>query len=795
MDASAIYRSGPPLICLSSKRQTWTNQFRRLFCLYLILIASICLTAVDFAAAAPALKLFRVDTSTGEKTHSPEVQTFFESLEVKSLSEISGACSRLNDFDERLNCTSDAMLESDALYKSHSLEENDIQLLVRIGDADRPSRLLNLQRWADAQGDPRVGTAWLLLLDADGRNEKDNERIKAAAKRWIERLAPNDLVNIVVLGHAELGESSKWLPTANKQTALTFVHKISSYPKSEKSRPLMTMIQKATASSFSTLLSFAPRHALPLHQAIVLLSSGYGGLDPLTSSPAAIEFRRILSKGQLDESNKAIPKAPIPLISLFYPRKNKELPLDDAYSFMQNLANAEVGGFFNGMLAGDESRIDRVIDRVRERLSKSYLARWDLACLDSRSEQSFQLLPKDINSGLIGDASFQNIPLGIDPLDWPLSLNQEQTRNAGEGSLYPGSELSIFGSFCWGGDLRRAEVYFIPAGQNIDPQMSARDMESGQAIQQRLIALDMKATVLDVGDGFVKIRVPSSDKLLHLSGGKLSAKIVVYDNEAKRISGLNRDSLLTLPARVAPSSPWLIISLIICGISIPIGTAITWLRKRNRARELRRTAFDASATPAPLTASTAELMPIMRELRAQSEAKKNQHNPSTSPKRDTHEMTPTPETDSPIRTKTPPPSETAYPTASRDDALLLDSNPREVFSSGPLISPPLAAKIDTQEFVDRAILEGEVGRFVVLAEMEALVGRDPQHSLIYIDRSEVSVLHAKLKIFELSLHVWDDGSTNHTAIDGINIEPKTWVPVPFDSILSFASCHFRVRRR
>ena len=82
-------------------------------------------------------------------------------------------------------------------------------------------------------------------------------------------------------------------------------------------------------------------------------------------------------------------------------------------------------------------------------------------------QQSFDLEFAGTSPPIKGDASFQNVPIGVDPSQWPLSIDVPRTKaEADANPVYPGGTFKVFGDFCWGGDKSRAEAYFIPTGTN-----------------------------------------------------------------------------------------------------------------------------------------------------------------------------------------------------------------------------------------------------------------------------------------------------------------------------------------
>ena len=53
-----------------------------------------------------------------------------------------------------------------------------------------------------------------------------------------------------------------------------------------------------------------------------------------------------------------------------------------------------------------------------------------LSCLNPTVTQSFNLVFQNTNPQMLGDATFQNVPVGIDPTTWPLDIDRERTEKA-----------------------------------------------------------------------------------------------------------------------------------------------------------------------------------------------------------------------------------------------------------------------------------------------------------------------------------------------------------------------------
>jgi hypothetical protein len=62
----------------------------------------------------------------------------------------------------------------------------------------------------------------------------------------------------------------------------------------------------------------------------------------------------------------------------------------------------------------------------------------------------------------------------------------------------------------------------------------------------------MRGTAVEAADAFVEFEAPDSEKLIHGSGPRAVARVVVVDNKAARTSGVTADTILELKATTAP---------------------------------------------------------------------------------------------------------------------------------------------------------------------------------------------------------------------------------------------------
>ena len=120
--------------------------------------------------------------------------------------------------------------------------------------------------------------------------------------------------------------------------------------------------------------------------------------------------------------------------------------------------------------------------RVRARFNAMWLIHWELSCINPSVEQTFNLVFENTKPTIAPDGTFKEVPLGIDPTQWPLDVDMKKTSEAAlQNPVYPGGQLTVYGNFCWSGDKTRAEAYFIPAGTKPNAQTSLAVIPSSHA--------------------------------------------------------------------------------------------------------------------------------------------------------------------------------------------------------------------------------------------------------------------------------------------------------------------------
>jgi hypothetical protein len=530
------------------------SPFRTLGFVHALLALALWALTAQSAFAAPEAHILRIDPRASQQSGDPLITMVVEVVQSKRVSEATAPCAALIG-DGQLDCMANALEKPQALYDPFPFPDKNAIFTVAVDGTDRPAKFVSTAKWGQSSNEPGVGTAWLVLVDADKRIDHAFADAKQIAEQFVTSMGPNDIVNVMFFNDRQVVQDSKWLPASKKVAAQTFIRSVSgTYPNQGRNRALLTIIKTAATDGFKGLGNVGENVKVPLHQAMVVLSSGFGGADPSTTGPGAMQLSQYMTSGRFPEDNTALPKAPVPVISVYFPLKTLDEFRQNSLEFMQNMANPEIGGFFTIVQPGQGSRGATIVNAVRTRFSKMMLVRWRVSCIAPTITQSFKLVFNNVNPPILGDNSFKDVPVGIDPSTWPLDLNAQYTKEAiaTAGGVYPGGKIRVYGDFCWGGETNRAEVYFLPAGQQVPADMSGADLTKAKNAQQQLIAQGLRGKALETTDTFAEFEVPDNDKLVHGEGAQAVAQVLVYDNSAHRTSGVTADTILEVKATTAP---------------------------------------------------------------------------------------------------------------------------------------------------------------------------------------------------------------------------------------------------
>jgi hypothetical protein len=537
---------------------------RRLRSFPLLLKALVSLAALLVAAraahAAPEAHILRVDPRTGLQNGKPILTTVIEVIQFKRLSDVLQPCAGVTG-SGTLSCWSEQLEKPGALWDPFPFPEQNAHLLVKVAGEDQLTRFMDKTQWGKAQGQPNVGTAWLVSVDAANSMGSRFGDARTIAHEFIEQMQPNDLMDLMFFDDVQVVKDTKWKTYKQRADLGNALNDFkSATPSHGRDRALFSEIKSMTQDAFGSLGNSDQPDSVPLHQAMVLLSNGAGRGDPESASPNADVFHQYLDQGRFPSDNTSLPKTPLPVISIWLPNAaslTESVYRNNEATFMQALANPEIGGFFDIVQDGQgASKAKTISGLVRTRFNAMWLIHWTMSCVNPSVEQTFNLVFENTRPTIAPDGTFKEVPLGMDPTQWPLDVDVTKTgQEAAANPLYPGGQFTVYGDFCWGGDKQRAEAYFIPAGTRPNPQQtSSRDPEVAKKAMQQLQAQHMLGTAVAAGDTYVTFSVPDDDKVLEGSGDNTVARVVLYDNKAHRASAVDDKTVLTLKATKKPLS-------------------------------------------------------------------------------------------------------------------------------------------------------------------------------------------------------------------------------------------------
>ena len=512
------------------------------------------------ALAAPEAHILRIDPRTGLQNGQPLLTTVIEVVQFKRLSDALQPCANVTG-PSTLTCWSEQLEKPGALWAPFPFPEQNAHMLVKVSGEDQLTRFADKVQWGKAQNQPNVGTAWLVAVDASSGMGSRFADARAIAHELVEQMQPNDLLDLMFFDDVQVVSDTKWKTYEQRAELGNALNAFkSTAPSHGKDRALFSEIKTMTQDAFGSLGNSDQPDAVPLHQAMVLLSNGAGRGDPESASPSADVFHQYLDQGRFPPDNTALPKTPLPVISIWLPNPSslvENIYRNNEAQFMQSLANPEIGGFFDIIQEGQgASKAKTVIGLVRARFNAMWLIHWTMSCINSSVEQTFNLVFENTHPVIAPDGTFKDVPVGMDPTEWPLAVDVAKTVKAAQDNpLYPGGQFTVYGDFCWSGDKARAEAYFIPAGTKPNPgQTNSRDPEVAKKAMQQLQAEHMLGTAVAAGDGYVTFSVPDDDKVLEGAGDNAVARLVVYDNKAHRASAVDEKTVLSLKASKKPLS-------------------------------------------------------------------------------------------------------------------------------------------------------------------------------------------------------------------------------------------------
>jgi len=515
----------------------------------LALVAFVAAFARD-AYAGPESHILRIDPRASQSEGSPVLTTVIEVNQVKPANTVLGVCSALSGNAE-LDCVADAVEKPQALWSPIEFPDQNAFLTALVDGTDYPAKFLSKQRWGEATKEDGVGTAWLIAVDAGGQMGTRMDEAKQVATTFVNSMRPNDIANVMIFNDRSVVAASGWSKDKNK--VLEPLANIPKFPVSGRTRPLGQIIQQAAIDGFKELNNVGLNIQVPMHQSMVVLSSGAAGTDATSVGPAAQLLSQYMSKGRFPEDNLGLPKMPVPIISIWFPSTQLEELFENARQFMEKLPNTDIGGAFFIVRDGQASRATNIVAAVRARFDKMWIVKWQVSCVEPTITQTFHLSFRNTDPLIAPDFTFQNVPVGIDPQAWPLDVDMEATvAEAEKNPVYPGGKLKVYGNFCWGGKKERAELYMVPKNQEVPATLANGTIEDAKNAQRTLIEAGMRGQAIATTDTYVEFEVPDKTKFLAGKKDAWTARLVVFDNVSKRTSAITQNKIVTLKAEEAP---------------------------------------------------------------------------------------------------------------------------------------------------------------------------------------------------------------------------------------------------
>ena len=263
------------------------------------------------AAGAPQAHLLRVDPRASLDDNQPVLTTVVDLVQHKPMSDVTSQCAHLTG-NANLACISSLLEQPKALYDAFKFPEDNALFTITVDGRDMPATFASAVKWKAAKKESGVGTAWLILLDASAGMRPRFDEAKTVAKAFIDRMGPNDIVDILAFNDRSIVKRSKWLK--DKGLASNFVDGVVVFAAQGRTKQLFQIVKQGVTDSFGDLGNVGGELTVPLHQATVLLSDGDSGSDTSGFGPGALALKDYLTKGRFPEDNTTLPRTPLPMV-------------------------------------------------------------------------------------------------------------------------------------------------------------------------------------------------------------------------------------------------------------------------------------------------------------------------------------------------------------------------------------------------------------------------------------------------------------------------------------------------
>ncbi|HEX3852275.1 MAG TPA: FHA domain-containing protein, partial [Polyangiaceae bacterium] len=387
--------------------------------------------------------------------------------------------------------------------------------------------------------------------------------------------------------------------------------------------------------------------------------------------------------------------------------------------------------------------------------------KWLASCVAPTVTQTFGLVFNNVKPPILGDNTFKDVPVGIDPSTWPLNVNVQYTQDTAksQGGVYPNGSFKVYGDFCWGGEKDRAEVYFLPSGQPLPAAMGSADIEQAKRTQQQLIAMGMKGVTVEASDTYAEFTAPTTDKILAGSGDQAVVRLVVYDNKAHRTSGVTSTTIIQLKGTTQPLPLLLILSGLLALVVIAL-LIIVIVRSGGKKRG------GGGGPPAPVVAGGGYGPPPGQGYGGP-----------------------------PGQGYGPPPGgygPRAQGNGVSPELMYGGAPPGQVYG-GQAPAPQAPPPNPYGSNASSALLQCSAGVFTVLQGQEMRAGRDAAQCGIALAEPRISAVHATFKLESGQLVVRDENSNNGTLVNNNRLSPGVWAPVPNGSVVRLGPVEFTAR--
>ncbi|MET0790651.1 MAG: hypothetical protein ABW061_03960, partial [Polyangiaceae bacterium] len=169
--------------------------------------------AASGAHASPGAKILRVDPRAAQENGNPILTTVVEVSQSKRVSDGIAECGALTG-NGQFDCMSAALEKPFALYTPFPFPAQNAIFTVTVDGSDVPAKFVSDAAWGDSLQQPGVGTAWLILVDADRRMGRGFTDARQLAQQFVASMGANDIVNVMFFNDRQVVKDSKWVSAA-----------------------------------------------------------------------------------------------------------------------------------------------------------------------------------------------------------------------------------------------------------------------------------------------------------------------------------------------------------------------------------------------------------------------------------------------------------------------------------------------------------------------------------------------------------------------------------------------------